>query len=378
MSANVPELRFSGFADPWEQRKLGDIVDVCSGRDYKHLSEGPIPVYGTGGYMTSVSEALEHKRDAVGIGRKGTIDSPYVLRAPFWTVDTLFYCPPKDDVDLDLALCLFLNINWRAKDESTGLPSLSKEAIRQTETFVPGYGEQRAVGALFSRLDSLIALHQRKHNQLSVLKSSLLERMFPKPGSDVPELRFSGFADPWEQRKLGELYAPNNERNVNDQFGYGRTLSIATMTFNGGNGAADSSLATYKVIRIGDIAFEGHTNKEHAYGRFVLNDAGDGLMSPRFTCLRPKVEQSYPFWKQYIPRESMMRPVLINATKSGTMMNELVVDDLMRESILVPSLPEQRAVGALFSRLDSLIALHQRKLEKLRALKQSLLQKMFV
>ena len=160
----------------WEQRKLGDIVDVCSGRDYKHLSEGPIPVYGTGGYMTNVSEALEHKRDAVGIGRKGTIDSPYVLRAPFWTVDTLFYCPPKDDVDLDLALCLFLNINWRAKDESTGLPSLSKEAIRQTETFVPGYGEQRAVGALFSRLDSLIALHQRKPDALKTVINKVITR----------------------------------------------------------------------------------------------------------------------------------------------------------------------------------------------------------
>lgn len=115
------------------------------------------------------------------------------------------------------------------------------------------------------------------------------------------------------------------------------------------------------MIKVGDIAFEGHTNEEHAYGRFVLNDAGDGLMSPRFTCLRPVVEQRYSFWKYYIPYEPIMRPVLVNATKSGTMMNELVPDDLMRESILVPSLGEQKAIGALFSRLDNLIALHQRE-----------------
>ena len=153
----------------------------------------------------------------------------------------------------------------------------------------------------------------------------------------------------------------NNERNVNCELGYDRTLSIATMTFNGGNGAADDSLSNYKVIRVGDIAFEGHTNKVHAYGRFVLNDAGDGLMSPRFSCLRPIVEQRYSFWKYYIPREESMRPILVNATKNGTMMNELVPDDLMHESILVPCLAEQEVIGNSFSQLDHVITLHQRK-----------------
>ena len=165
----------------------------------------------------------------------------------------------------------------------------------------------------------------------------------------------------WEQRKFSDMYVVNNERNANCELGYDRTLSIATMTFNGGNGAAEDSLSNYKVIRVGDIAFEGHTNKAHAYGRFVLNDAGDGLMSPRFSCLRPIVEQSYSFWKYYIPREESMRPILVNATKSGTMMNELVPDDLMRESILVPCLAEQEVIGNSLSQLDHLITLHQRK-----------------
>jgi len=157
------------------------------------------------------------------------------------------------------------------------------------------------------------------------------------------------------------MYAQNNERNASREFGYERTLSIATMTFNGGNGASDQSLDNYKVIRVGDIAFEGHTNKEHAYGRFVLNDAGDGLMSPRFSCLRPVVEQKFTFWKYYIPSEKLMRPILVNATKSGTMMNELVVSDLMRQSIPVPELAEQNDIGSLLQRLDDLITLHQRK-----------------
>ena len=159
---SVPEIRFAGFTDPWEQRKFSDIVNVCSGKDYKHLEEGPIPVYGTGGFMTSVDEALSYDRDAVGIGRKGTIDKPYLLKAPFWTVDTLFYAIPKSDMDLEFVHCSFLNVDWKSKDESTGLPSLSKEAINETIALVPSFNEQSRLGDFFYNLDNLITLHQRK------------------------------------------------------------------------------------------------------------------------------------------------------------------------------------------------------------------------
>ena len=193
----------------------------------------------------------------------------------------------------------------------------------------------------------------------------------------VPQIRFAGFTDPWEQRKLGELYQKNDERNT-DGLGSERTLSVASMTFNSaGNGADDSSLPNYKRLRLGDIAFEGHANKEFAYGRFVLNDAGNGIMSPRFTCLRPIAEQEYSFWKYFIHSEKVMRPILVNSTKSGTMMNELVVEDFLKQEILVPSLPEQCRIGAFFDRLDSLITLHQRKYDKLCVLKKSMLDKMF-
>ena len=193
----------------------------------------------------------------------------------------------------------------------------------------------------------------------------------------VPAIRFAGFTDPWEQRKLGELYEKNDERNT---FGLGaeRTLSIATMTFNSeGNGADASSLPNYKVIRVGDVAFEGHSNKSFAYGRFVVNAVADGIMSPRFSCLRPK--NSYPvrFWKYYIHSEQVMREILVRATKSGTMMNELVIDDLFKQSIAVPQEAEQQAIGYFFSHLDTLITLHQRKYDKLVIFKKSMLEKMF-
>lgn len=112
--------------------------------------------------MTSVSDALSYDRDAIGIGRKGTIDHPYMLEAPFWTVDTLFYSLPRPGNDLEFLLCEFLKIDWKSKDESTGLPSLSKQSIDETGILAPAKPEQQVIGSLFSRLDDLITLHQRE------------------------------------------------------------------------------------------------------------------------------------------------------------------------------------------------------------------------
>lgn len=176
--SNVPEIRFKGFTEAWEQRKLDELVDVCSGRDYKHLSEGTIPVYGTGGYMLSVNDALSYDRDAIGIGRKGTIDRPYILKAPFWTVDTLFYAIPREKVDLNFAFDIFQNIDWKKKDESTGVPSLSKTAINDIDVLAPKHDEQQTIGQFFAALDDLITLHQRELEKLKNIKKSCLENMF--------------------------------------------------------------------------------------------------------------------------------------------------------------------------------------------------------
>ena len=128
--------------------------------------------------MTGVNEALSYDEDAIGIGRKGTIDKPYRLFAPFWTVDTLFYAVPRENVNLDFALCLFRNVDWKSKDESTGLPSLSKTIINESDVYVPRNPEQRLIGRLFSRLDALITLHQRKLELLRNIKKALLDKMF--------------------------------------------------------------------------------------------------------------------------------------------------------------------------------------------------------
>ncbi|QEX47665.1 Type I restriction-modification system, specificity subunit S (plasmid) [Lactococcus lactis subsp. lactis bv. diacetylactis] len=192
-----------------------------------------------------------------------------------------------------------------------------------------------------------------------------------------PQLRFEGFTDDWEERKFGQLYKKNNEKNKG-QFTSNKTISIASMKFKPeGNGASVDSLDGYKVLRIGDIAYEGHKNKQFSFGRFLLNDIGDGIMSPRFTTLRPITPMDINFWKQYIIYEPIMKHLLVKSTKLGTMMNELVQEDLFKLSLVTPSDKEQQQIGTFFKQLDDTIALHQRKLDLLKEQKKGYLQKMF-
>ncbi|MFR0705363.1 restriction endonuclease subunit S [Enterococcus sp.] len=237
--------------------------------------------------------------------------------------------------------------------------------LKKVVISIPKSEEQIEIAMSLNRLTNLIAATQGKLDNLEKIKRALLKHLFDQ------SMRFRGYSDPWEKRKFGELYKPNKERNESAEFSSENTLSIATMTVNRkGNGAAKTSLLKYKVIRIGDIAFEGHTSKKFAFGRFVLNDVADGIMSPRFTCLRPIHRQIIQFWKQYIHYEPILRPILIRSTKLGTMMNELVVPDLLKQNIRVPSINEQKLIGKSLSRVDDLIAATQSKLSSLETLKK--------
>ena len=193
----------------------------------------------------------------------------------------------------------------------------------------------------------------------------------------VPKLRFPGFTEDWEQYRFNNLLKINLERN-DGKFNSNKTISIARMKYNKlGNGASDESLNNYKVLRFGDVAFEGHENKEFKFGRFVMNDIGDGIMSPRFTALRPIKVLEVEFWKEYINYEPIMQKKLVNSTKKGTMMHELVVDEFLKQEILLPSKVEQQKIGGLLKLQSNIINLHQRKVEHLILKKKALLQKLF-
>lgn len=174
----VPEIRFKGFGGEWQSVTLSNLIDIRSGKDYKNLGKGCIPVYGTGGYMLSVDSALSFDEDAIGIGRKGTIDKPYILRAPFWTVDTLFYAVPFSSFKLNFLFCLFQKIDWKKHDESTGVPSLSKVAINNVPVCVTSEEEQAAIGNYFQKLDTLINQHQQQIAKLNNIKQACLNKMF--------------------------------------------------------------------------------------------------------------------------------------------------------------------------------------------------------
>ena len=293
--ASVPEIRFSGFTDPWEQRKLSDLVDVCSGRDYKHLSEGTIPVYGTGGYMLSVSEALSYDRDAIGIGRKGTIDKPYVLKAPFWTVDTLFYAVPKHPECLDFIHDIFQIIDWKKKDESTGVPSLSKEAINDTDVMVPKIDEQLITGDVFARIDNLITLHQCKYLMFPAFSQ------INKSLSDTLS---------WEQRKLGECFSERVESDPNGEL-ISVTIGSGIKKFSelGRHDNSNDDKSKYKKVVVGDIAYNSMRMWQGASGYSPYN----GIVSPAYTVITPFSGIDSKFFAYMFKREDMIHTFQIRS-----------------------------------------------------------------
>lgn len=382
----APKLRFKGFTDAWEQRQFSDVVEIGSGMDYKHLGIGDIPVYGTGGYMLSVDVALSENNDAIGIGRKGTIDKPYILRAPFWTVDTLFYCIPKYNHNLDFTNCLFQNVDWKNKDESTGVPSLSKVIINNIETSIPSYEEQKKIGEYFKSFDNLITLHQRKLDRLKNIKKSMLDKMFPKDGEVVPEIRFKGFTDAWEQRKLGDVGTTYTglSGKAKEDFGHGNGKFITYMNVFS-NSVASSEMTEpveiddrqNKVIS-GDVLFttSSETPEEVGMSSVWLEKSENTYLNSFCFGYRPSIVFE-PYYLAYMFRSSSVRKK-ITFLAQGISRYNISKNKMMNIEIFVPTMSEQQQVGEYFRKLDHLITLHQRKLDKLKNIKKSMLDNMFV
>lgn len=356
-----PKIRFKGYEEDWEQRKLENIVEVCSGRDYKHLEAGNIPVYGTGGYMLSVSEALSYDVDAIGIGRKGTIDKPYILKAPFWTVDTLFYCICKEGHNLNFVYDIFQNINWKAMDESTGVPSLSKTTINKVKTLIPSYLEQEKIGKYFSCLDKLITLHQRKCEETKKLKKYMLQKMFPQNGKRVPEIRFAGFTDDWEQRKLSDVVD---------------SVDTGKSKFD-----KEGSSGEYPIL--GSTSVIGYDDEYDYEGDFILTarvgaNAGSlyrhaGKVKISDNTVFIQASQNIEFLYQLLIRFDIKR------LSFGTGQPLVKASELKRLELMMPTdMEEQMRIGVYFKNLDHLITLHQRKYEELQKIKKFMLQNMFI
>ena len=174
---NIPEIRIKGFEGEWKEKQLGEALEIGNGTDYKHLGEGNIPVYGTGGIIKYVDDYL-YDGETVCIGRKGTIDSPIYHVGKIWTVDTLFYTYDFKDCNVKFLYYLFCTINWKEHNEATGVPSLSKENIKRIVARFPNLAEQHLIGSFFTSLDNLINDEVNYIDQLTRVKSTLLQKMF--------------------------------------------------------------------------------------------------------------------------------------------------------------------------------------------------------
>ena len=376
----TPKLRFKGFTDDWEQRKLSDILKVNSGKDYKHLDQGTIPVYGTGGYMLSVNESLSNI-DAIGIGRKGTIDKPQYLKAPFWTVDTLFYLTALDKHSILFLYYLMQLIPWKKFDESTGVPSLSKTTIENINGYVPSKPkEEELISALFSQLDKSITLHQRKLDNLKLKKKALLQKLFPKNGERYPELRFPGFTDAWEQRKLESLFTKYEDKVNTPDSGYWRL---------GLRSHCKGTFHTYV-----DAGHELETTEMYRVkaGNFILNitfaweralavtddEDQDKLVSHRFPQFKPNSDLVIDFFKHTLMDKRLKHHLELSSPGGAGRNKVLKVSDMLKYELLVPSIQEQNIISSFLNNIDHIITLHQRKLDCLISIKKGLLQQLFV
>ncbi len=397
-----PVIRFKGYTETWEQRKLGDIADIVGGGtpstskeeywdgeiDWYVPAEIADQIYVDSSTRKITEEGFENSSakmlpvgtvlftSRAGIGKMAILCKESCTNQGFQSI------VPHEN-ELDSYFIFSRSEELKKYGETVGAGStfveVSGKQMAAMELMMPQtIEEQRQIGEYFKIIDHIITLHQRKYEQLKMIKKIMLKKLFPENGVFVPEIRFWGHTETWEQRKFSEQYKKVSEKN-DLSFGSDKIISVANMYFREDASNSDESyMKTYNIMRLGDIAFEGNKSKNYAHGRFVENTIGDGLVSHVFDVFRPIAKYDLLFWKYLINNEGIMGRIMSRCTKASTMMTNLVADDFLKESILVPSLEEQHQIGKYLDEIDKFITLHQRKCEQLQKVKRYMLQNMFV
>ena len=252
---------------------------------------------------------------------------------------------------------LYSRIEWGL--EGSTIKRLYNKDLLSAEVTVPGGREQKEIGQFFAKLDNLITLHQRKYDKLCVLKKSMLDKMFPKGGSLYPEIRFSGFTDPWEQRKLGELFEESDERASDREI---LSVSVANGIYPASESDRETnpgaSLANYKIVHFGDVVY----NSMRMWQGAVDASRYDGIVSPAYVVARPNSEVYARFFARLLRQPMLLKQYQQVSQGNSKDTQVLKFDDFASIGISMPvSENEQRQIGGFFDRLDSLITLHQRK-----------------
>ena len=341
-----------------------------SGKDYKHLSRGSIPVYGTGGYMLSVDKELSNV-DAIGIGRKGTIDHPQYLKAPFWTVDTLFFMTPKKDINIDFAFGLSQTINWKKYDESTGLPSLSKKSIDNISIKLPNYNEQIKIGRIISQIDNVLSLQQRKLEQLELLQKSILQTIFTSNNkkekielNKLANYRRGSFPQPYTNKKW---YGGKNSKPFVQVIDVNDNLKLHEQTKE-----RISEIAQPKSVFVpkGSII----VTLQGSIGRVAITqyDSYVDRTLLILTDFKKKIDKYYfaNALKMVFNKEKLKAP--------GGTIKTITKSTLSSFKIVLPNIKLQIQYGKLLKSVDKQIILNKNRIMKLKKIKQFLLQNIFI
>jgi type I restriction enzyme S subunit len=372
--AKYPQLRFKGFTDPWEERKLGEISRMyqpltITGNDL--LPDG-VPVFGANGFIGFFSEA-NHIDDQVTISARGEgTGTPSYVHGPVWITGNSMVVN-VGDFDIDKYF-LFANLTANSlKKYVTGgaQPQLTRDVLVKVPITLPNTDEQKKIGAFFKQLDDTITLHQRKLAKLKELKQGYLQKMFPQNGSKFPQLRFAGFADAWEQRKLTEIVNRVNKSSNSDVLPKVEFEDIVS-----GEGRLNKDISSKLDSRKGTL-FESENilyGKLRPYLKNWLFPDFEGVALGDFWVFEA-TDVSVPSFDYYLIQSDDYQKVA-NDT-SGTKMPRSDWKNVSSTDFAIPSKDEQKQIGTFFKQLDNTITLHQRKLEKLQELKKGYLQKMF-
>ena len=382
-----PRLRFKGFTGAWEYKKFENVLSIKSGMSQKEIevSDGIYPILATGGEIGRTNTAL-YDKESVLIGRKGTIDKPYYMNTPFWTVDTLFYSELKNNIDGKFLYFLFQCIEWRKLDTSTGVPSLTSTTIHEIQRYFPSKPEQTHLGLFFRRLDSQIAESRAVLEKSRQLKKAMLAKMFPTNGEKIPKIRFKGFEGEWESRKLGEIGSTfggltNKSR---EDFGHGDARYITYMNVYQNALSSEHQLDSIEIdvkqneVKKGDVLFTTSSETPEEVGMssvwaFDINNVYLNSFCFGYR-LNKQINLNY---LAYCLRSDYIRSQMILLAQGISRYN-ISKKGVMEIEILIPTAEEQTAIGNFFRQLDETIALQSAEVEKLNQLKKGLLAAMLV
>lgn len=383
IKTTVPTLRFREFQNDarWIPNKIDHVCKIGNGRDYKHLSAGNIPVYGSGGYMTSVDKFL-YDGESVCIGRKGTIDKPIFLTGKFWTVDTLFYtyafhkCLPK------FLYLIFQQINWYKYNEAGGVPSLLKTTIGNINIFIPNNeNEQKKIVDCFSSLDDLINAVADKIETLKEYKKGLMQQLFPAKGKTIPAIRFPEFqnAPDWQETALeniGEIVTGNTPSTKEPNNYGGDRLFVSP---------ADISDKRYVSQTKTTLSEKGFRLSRHIKENSILfvcigSTIGKVAQNTRECATNQQINSIMPYkghvadfvysiLEHYAPQIAS-----IAGNQAVPIINKTLFSSV---SLLMPKENEQQKIADCLSSVDELISTETAKLDQLKNHKKGLMQQLF-